>query len=336
MADDTTVTFDFTSADEVTALGFAVPETSSGTNIESAIEKDGVTITFDYANAGTPTRFYTASNGKLDLRMYTNSSMTVAVPEGKVIKQMSWTTQNSVAFTPDAGEVTAVAWTGEANTVTFAVNATSRINVLTVVYGVHEEEQQYTGNSVTLDLNDEAVWTAWGVAIPEKGQGTSVNGLKLASGQVSITCTDPETASTPSRIFKANNDAAKVNLRVYTGAMVEFAVADGYIIDKIEIESSNVSNMTSANNSWSTGELSPTLVWTPSDNVNSVVLTAGATLQFDKVTFFYQEGTSTAIIKSVGMTADGKGTAIFNLQGQRVQAGTKGLVIIDGKKMIVK
>ena len=207
--------------------------------------------------------------------------------------------------------------------------ANTRINVLTVVYG--DKSEPYTGKSQTFDYTSSEQFDSWGVTIAEPGQGTSVNGLTLSVGDASMSFSDGD-ATTTCREFTSTNGA--INLRTYSGSTVTFSVSDGYVIEKIEITSGNTSNMISANNSWSAGSLSDNCIWKPTEgvNVNSVVLTAGATLQFNKVTIYYQSGTPSAIRHTA--TADKK-DIYYNLRGQRINAGqAKGIVIVGDKKVL--
>ena len=92
--------------------------------------------------------------------------------------------------------------------------------------------------------------------------------------------------------------------------------------------------MISEKNSWSAGSLSDNCIWKPTEgtNVNSVVLTAGVTLQLNKVTIYYQPGTPSAIRHTV--TEDKKET-YYNLRGQRINIGqAKGIVIVGDKKVL--
>ena len=102
-AEDITVSFDFTDKAEINALGISTPDNGSGTNVESALIKDGVTITNDNKEASTHTRIWATNSGVLDLRVYNGAELTITVAGGKYIKEMTWTTANSVNFSSDSG-----------------------------------------------------------------------------------------------------------------------------------------------------------------------------------------------------------------------------------------
>ena len=327
--DDTSVTFDFTNAEEINALGIETPENGAGTNITTDIVKDGVTISIDNGSASNPTRIWATNSGVLDFRIYKNASLTITVPEGKLIKEMTWTTANSVNFSASEGLASGTAWTGEANPVVLSCTSNTRINVLTISYGDHEEA--YIGLSSTFDLTSAEQYGFWNISIPENGKGTSVNGNTLGD-EIATMAFDNGEATTDCRVFASNSGS--LNLRVYKGSKVTFRVAEGYILDGIDIESGNASNMTSADNTWSTGSFAATCVWSPDEgsDVRSVVLEAGTTLQFNKVTFRYHESEDTAIQNTLFTRTNGN-SAVYNLQGQRVNpSSAKGIVIKNGKK----
>lgn len=328
-AEDITVSFDFTDKAEINALGISTPDNGSGTNVESALIKDGVTITNDNKEASTHTRIWATNSGVLDLRVYNGAELTITVAGGKYIKEMTWTTANSVNFSSDSGTATGTGWLGENSKVVLSCTANTRINVLTVVYG--DKSEPYTGKTQTFDFTSSEQFNSWGVAVAEPGSGTSVNGMTLTVGDASMSFNDGE-ATTTCREFTATNGS--INIRTYSGSAVTFSVSDGYVIEKIEITSGNTSNMISEKNSWSAGSLSDNCIWksTEGTNVNSVVLTAGATLQFNKVTIYYQSGTPSAIRHTV---TEDKTETYYNLRGQRINAGqAKGIVIVGDKKVL--
>lgn len=333
-AEDKTVVIDFTSADEITALGITTPANGAGSNIEAAIVKDGVTITNANGEATNPTRMWATNSGVLDLRIYKGASLTVACPEGQVIKTMTWTTANTVALSSDTGTATSAAWMGEANTVVLTCTSNTRINVLTVTYGVHEEPI-INEKEKKAEYDFTAEPTAWNLDIPEAGQGSSVNGKTLTVGETSISFED-NGASTTSRYFRATNGG--YNIRVYSPSITTFSVQKGYVITAIEIVSGNATNMTAASNTWSAGTFAATCIWTPNEGeaVDAVTLTAGTTLQLNKVVIKYEESISDAITTISVEGTKTPNTAAFNLMGQRITGAQKGIIIKNGRKMIQK
>lgn len=75
------VTFDFTSQDELTALGVTLPDAGKGTNV-TTLTKGDVTLV---AEGGSTTTRVWNSSGKYDLRAYKRATLTLSVPSGYVI-----------------------------------------------------------------------------------------------------------------------------------------------------------------------------------------------------------------------------------------------------------
>ena len=77
------VTFDFSTAEGITAMGYAVPEPSAGTNLTQAgpVTVEGVTLSA--TNGATETRIWN-SQGSFTLRIYVDGSVTLTVAEGSI------------------------------------------------------------------------------------------------------------------------------------------------------------------------------------------------------------------------------------------------------------
>lgn len=342
MADDVTVTFDFTSADEVTAFGLAIPENGAGTNIEAALVKEGVTITNANAEGVNATRIFASKAadalGVLDLRIYTGSSLTVSCPADQIIKSIVWTTANKAEFSVEVGTVSNTAWVGEAASVVLTSTATSRLNTFAVTYGTAEEPvvddaTKFATINFTIDP------TEWGVEVPEAGAGTDIGGKEFSDADATIVFTKGEGASNPCRYFLAKNGT--YSARMYAPSTLSISVPTAYTIEEITFTSGNAANLASADNVWSAGSIDATLVWTPAEGekVSSVTLTAGVTLQFNTITVKYaaaeEEGgeDSSAISRIEAATA---ASAAFNLAGQRVARPAAGVIVKDGRKQIVR
>ena len=77
------VTFDFSTAEGITAMGYAVPAQSAGTNLvqAGAVTVDGVTLSA--TDGATETRIWN-SQGSYTLRIYVDGSITLSVAEGSI------------------------------------------------------------------------------------------------------------------------------------------------------------------------------------------------------------------------------------------------------------
>lgn len=129
-AGEQTVTFDFTSADELTELGIDLPNTGAGTNVPT-LNKGQVTMV--PAGGSTATRVWNAS-GSYDLRAYKNATLTFSVPSGYVITDVklagSATTSISASVMPSNPVVLTVDASAE----------TRKISTITVKYVEGEVE----------------------------------------------------------------------------------------------------------------------------------------------------------------------------------------------------
>lgn len=123
-AGEQSVTFDFTSADELNALGVTLPNPSAGTSVTTLTKGD---VIFVADGGSTKTRVYNSS-GKYDLRAYKGATLTFSAPSGYVISDViltgSATTSISTSVMPSNPVV-----------LTVAANAdTQKISTITVKY----------------------------------------------------------------------------------------------------------------------------------------------------------------------------------------------------------
>lgn len=128
----TIVTMDFANPAD---YSYAVPEAGKYTQINDGnkIAKDNVNLIVNFAS-GSGFRFYNSS-GKINLRGYVNSKLSIAAPEGKKLLKI---TANGSNWTSEyiSGDMTSAKWSGEADTVVFnVIKSTLQINSLTIEYG---------------------------------------------------------------------------------------------------------------------------------------------------------------------------------------------------------
>ena len=128
----TIVTMDFANPAD---YSYAVPEAGKFTQINDGnkIAKDNVNLIVNFAT-GSGFRFYNSS-GKINLRGYVNSKLSIAAPEGKKLLKI---TANGSNWTSEyiSGDMTSAKWSGEADTVVFnVIKSTLQINSLTIEYG---------------------------------------------------------------------------------------------------------------------------------------------------------------------------------------------------------
>ena len=131
------VTFDFSTAEGITAMGYAVPEQSAGTNLVDAgpVAVDGVSLSA--VNGATPTRIWN-SQGSFSLRIYVDGSITFSVAEGSITGvTINAANTSNFDLLADVGDYSVDggvgSWTGNAASVTFTHFGTKNAQVASIV-----------------------------------------------------------------------------------------------------------------------------------------------------------------------------------------------------------
>ena len=131
------VTLDFSTADGIASMGYAVPAPSTGTNLVQAGPVTVGGVTLSATDGATPTRIWN-SQGNYTLRVYVDGSITLSVAEGS-ITAITVNAANTANFDllADVGEYSvngAVGtWTGQAASVTFTHYGSKNAQVATLV-----------------------------------------------------------------------------------------------------------------------------------------------------------------------------------------------------------
>ena len=131
------VTFDFSTAEGITAMGYTVPEQSAGTNLTQAgpVTVDGVTLSA--VDGATPTRIWN-SQGSFSLRIYVDGSVTLSVAEGSITAvTINAANTSNFDLLADVGDYSVSGgvgtWSGNASAVTFTHVGTKNAQVATIV-----------------------------------------------------------------------------------------------------------------------------------------------------------------------------------------------------------
>lgn len=131
------VTFDFSSAEGIAAMGYAVPGQSAGTNLVQAgpVTVDGVTLSA--TDGATPTRIWN-SQGSYTLRIYVDGSITFSVAEGSItaltVNAANVSNFDLIADVDDyVVDGTVGAWTGSATSVTLTHVGSKNAQVASIV-----------------------------------------------------------------------------------------------------------------------------------------------------------------------------------------------------------
>ena len=130
------VTFDFSTADGITAMGYAVPAQGAGTNLSAnPVTVNGVTLSA--TDGATETRIWN-SQGNYTLRIYVDGSITFSVAEGS-ITGITVNAANTTNFDllADVGDYAVTgstgSWTGNAASVTFTHFGSKNAQVATII-----------------------------------------------------------------------------------------------------------------------------------------------------------------------------------------------------------
>jgi len=131
------VTFDFSTAEGITAMGYAVPDQSAGTSLvqAGAVTVGGVTLSA--ADGATQTRIWN-SQGSYTLRIYVDGSVTFSVAEGSItgvtVNAANTSNFDLLADVGDYSVAGAVgSWTGNASSVTFTHYGSKNAQVASIV-----------------------------------------------------------------------------------------------------------------------------------------------------------------------------------------------------------
>ena len=129
------VTFDFSTADGITAMGYAVPAQGAGTNLSAnPVTVNGVTLSA--TDGATETRIWN-SQGNYTLRIYVDGSITFSVAEGSItgitVNAANTTNFDLLADVGDYAVTGATgSWTGNAASVTFTHFGSKNAQVATI------------------------------------------------------------------------------------------------------------------------------------------------------------------------------------------------------------
>ena len=131
------VTFDFSTAQGIAAMGYAVPDQGNGTNLTQAGPKtvDGVTISA--TDGATQTRIWN-SQGSYTLRIYVDGSITLSVAEGSITGiTVNAANTSNFDLIANVGDYTVAGsvgtWTGNESSVTLTHVGTKNAQVATLV-----------------------------------------------------------------------------------------------------------------------------------------------------------------------------------------------------------
>lgn len=271
-------------------------------------------------------RWWQKTDGTV-LRSYDGCSLTISVNKGLLINSIEFDGVIS-GFAADKGTLKSGKWTGSAQTVTFSFSAKKDIKSITVTY---EKDATFTLETLTTaasgfatyaadyDVNYSALGlTTYTIALDEVNNKVSYNRFEgvVPAGKAVLV---QGTASTSYELTPAEGAADET----FT---TDLKASDG----TFEAKDDKVYAFGTLN-----GKSGFKLV------TNGITIPAkkgylqltGTTAA--KPTFFAFDGIGTGI-SHIEADADLENAAMYNLAGQRVDKSYKGVVIVNGKKMLRK
>lgn len=311
MADDAVV-FDFTDAAKIASYGLTAP-TEKGTFTEfSSCTYEGITISS--TNGTTSTRIFMSNpqqgDGVLTLRFYKNSTLTVS---GSSIKSITFDTNANGNLSTTTGTYADGVWSGDAESVTFNVSATTQIKTITIsgegggtpptpptveTKTVAEALALIDAMEAGTTTTEEYKMTAYIVGDPEWKPYTDKQTGELKNYNLSLYIGD--TAGAATKLYVYN---------IFNLDNSYFLTIDQDVANGVQVELQGKFQKYKAKD----------------ESITPEVVKA----------HFLRIGTKTGIeaVKAQNTKFEGK---VYNIAGQQVTESYKGLVIMNGKKMILK
>lgn len=287
-----------------------------------------VTITFDQASASNPPKYY--KNGDA-VRIYSKNTLTISAPEGKAITsiKVNCSTEGyTTELTPNCGsyskEGTTGTWSGIEPIVELSPSSQIRIQSIDVE---------------TVDL--EEIGT---VTVSSAGYATYCNLQPCIVGDGSVTFVVPMAEGSTLEEEAIGTIPAGTGVlvkgegtyKVYGHAKLTGNVKANHLIGVVE-ESTVPSNCYVLQNQdgnvafYKVQEGTVITLGANKAYLDSSIDAGGAVKAF----FMGEEADDATGIDTVDASAE-KATEIYNLNGQRVSVMTKGIYVVNGKKVLVK
>lgn len=317
-------TFDFEKPED---YGYDKPAKSDKTDLNDGDKLVSGKVTLTNVKGATTTTRFKDDKGDLTFRVYTGAVLTVSAPKGYVITKMIFTDNGSQPVSNlnfDPGKLNNKTWTGSAQEVKMTVRANQVfLKKLVVTYSKLETLTTAASGFATYaadyDVNYSALGlTTYAIALDEANNKVSYNRFEgvVPAGKAVLV---QGTASTSYELTPAE-EAADATFTT------DLKASDG----TFEAKDDKVYAFGTLN-----GKSGFKLV------NNGVVIPAkkgylqltGTTAA--KPTFFAFDGIGTGI-SHIEADADLENAAMYNLAGQRVDKSYKGVVIVNGKKMLRK
>lgn len=271
-------------------------------------------------------RWWQKTDGTV-LRSYDGCSLTISVNKGLLINSIEFDGVIS-GFAADKGTLKSGKWTGSAQTVTFSFSAKKDIKSITVTY---EKDATFTLETLTTAASGFATYAAgYDVNYSALGLTTYAIALDEANNKVSY------------NRFEGVVPAGKAVLVQGTASTsYELTPAEGAADETFttDLKASDGTVTAADDKIYAFGTLNGKSGFKLVNNGIKIPAKKGY-LQLTgttaaKPTFFAFDGIGTGI-SHIEADADLENVAMYNLAGQRVDKSYKGVVIVNGKKMLRK
>lgn len=322
-------TFDFEKPED---YGYDKPAKSGKTDLNDGDKLESGKVTLTNVKGATTTTRFKDDKGNLTFRVYTGAVLTVSAPEGYVITKMDFTDNGSQTvsnFDFDSGKLNNKTWTGSAQNVKMTVRANQVfLKKLVVAYAkkvVPTLETLTTAASgfatyaADYDVNYSALGlTAYTIALDEANNKVSYNRFVgvvpankavLVQGEASKKYELTPAEEAADATFTTDLKASDGTVTAADDKVYAFGTLNGKSGFKL------VSNS----------------ITIPAKK-GYLELTG---MNAAKPTFFAFDGIGTGI-SHIEADAAFQNAAMYNLAGQRVDKSYKGVVIVNGKKMLRK
>ena len=314
--------FDFTYTDE---LDYGTGLQPSGTDIKEAktFTAGNITITPEPTADNKYWRWWTDGT----LRLYTDTQMTIAASDGYVITQIDFEgTQNLNAVTVSSGSYEAASgnksatWTGCAQSVVFTRNGSNPFYTTIAV--------TYCPSTVSKVVGTDG-WATWiapnNVEVPSGVTAYIVDGSDATKATLAELLVIP--AGEPVLLQGAGThsftlcDADALNLNENDPADNLLEVSDDETTDGVYVLAKDTEGV--GFYKWTGGLLGAGRVYLPAPTAARAFLA-------------FSFGEETTGIDATLMNSERVNNEVYNLNGQRVAQPTKGLYIVNGKKVVIK
>lgn len=312
-------------------------ETGSNDN-EQSTESDDITIVSGCISSASSKTYYDAAH----IRYYVGSYLKLSVPAGFVITKVQFmepssdkkwdaTATGGVSVNEGVYTHTSKSWTGIANKVEFSFSKQCRIGSITVTYAATLTFSATDGTDYYATFSsDKAV---------KFDEATSVFAVSVSGGALSLNEITSKEVPANTGVLLKNAGTTATYSYVASAAAVEGNMLQPASKDKAELTNHKFYMLGYKDSTKDSETLG--FYWGAAEGAAFTSRTGSAYLAIPSDCagvrgFSLRDMDATGIEAISEATGNKQQATTFNLQGQRVNANTKGIVIVNGKKVFNK